>query len=217
MSLAVPTSEEKDDVLLACRYGDLGDIQSFVHQFGPESLDDIRDEGGNTVLHMVCANGHIGVCLTLCSPTCLLHTELTYARHLIDCLEYLLTTTSPSLLSAQNEAKSTALHWAALNSHLEIAQKLVKHPQGPGVDLIDIKNSAGRSPLGEAENVGWEEGAKWFVEVMNLDEGSKEEEDLRPVGQDIEVEIQDAEGQVAKMKISQPEYVALALSRPQSP
>ena len=121
-------------------------------------------------------------------------------------LDYLLKIISPSLLSVQNEAKSTALHWAAMNSHLEVAQKLVKHPQGPGIDLIDIKNDARRSPLGEAENNGWEEGAKWFVEVMNLDEGGKEEEELKPAegATDIEVEIQDADGQIAKMKITQP-------------
>lgn len=94
-----------------------------------------------------------------------------------------------------------------MNSHLEVAQKLVKHPQGPGVDLIDIKNDAGHSPLGEAENSGWEEGAKWFVEVMNLDEGGgKEDEELKAVegATDIEVEIQDADGQIAKMKIAAP-------------
>ena len=83
----------------------------------------------------------------------------------------------------------------------------MRFPGGPGIDLIDVKNAAGRSPLGEAENVGWEEGARWFVEVMNLDEGAKGEEELQPAdGADqIEVEIQDAEGQVAKMKISPPQ------------
>ena len=116
----------------------------------------------------------------------------------------MLTIIDPSLLSAQNEAQSTALHWAALNSHLLIAQKLVGYSKGPGKDLIDMKNAAGRSPLGEAENIGWEEGAKWFVEVMNLDEGGKGEEELKPVDdvKEIQVEIQDAEGQVAKMKIA---------------
>ncbi|CAL1711414.1 unnamed protein product [Somion occarium] len=120
-----------------------------------------------------------------------------------DALDYLLSVVSSSLLSVQNDAGSTALHWAALNSHLTIVQRLVQHPGGPGKDLIDIKNAAGRTPLGEAEIIGWEEGAKWLVEVMNLDsEGSKGEED-QVVGpsQDIEVEIQDAEGQVAKMTI----------------
>ncbi|GBE80792.1 predicted protein [Sparassis crispa] len=126
-------------------------------------------------------------------------------RCLTEALEYLLRLVSPSLLSAQNDAKSTALHWAALNSHLPCAKALVNFPSGPGTDLIDIKNSAGRSPLGEAENVGWDEGAKWFVEVMNLDEGGRRKEELQTAENpsDIEVEIQDAEGQIAKMKIGQ--------------
>jgi len=107
----------------------------------------------------------------------------------------------------QNEAKSTPLHWAALNSHLPVVQKLVRFTKGPGIDLIDIKNTAGRTPLGEAENVGWDEGAKWLVEVMNLDDSSPKDEEEQVVdpSQSIEIEIQDAEGQVAKMKIAPPE------------
>ena len=71
--------------------------------------------------------------------------------------------------------------------------------------MIDIKNASGRSPLGEAENAGWEEGARWFVEVMNLDESAKGEEDLQPAeaANNIEVEIEDAEGQVAKMTLGE--------------
>ncbi|KAH9911130.1 ankyrin [Amylocystis lapponica] len=176
MSVSTPSPEDTDDLLLACRYGDLDDIHQFVDRFGPEPLNSIRDDNGNTVLHMVCGNGHT------------------------DALQYLLPLVSPALLSAHNAANSTALHWAALNSHLPIAQALVRWPAGPGVDLIDARNAAGRSPLGEAENVGWEEGAKWFVEVMNLDEGAKGEETV-DAAQEVEVEIQDAEGQVAKMKI----------------
>ena len=121
----------------------------------------------------------------------------------IDLLDLLLPKIPASLLLVQNRAGSTALHWAALNSHLTTAQKLVKFPNGPGIDLIDIKNEAGHSPLAEAELSGWEEGAKWFVEVMNLDENAKGEEDLQPTeaANNIEVEIEDAEGQVAKMTL----------------
>lgn len=61
MSSSLPTDEEKEDVLLACRYGDVDDIEEFVNKFGPSSLNDIRDGGGSSVLHMVCANGHAGV------------------------------------------------------------------------------------------------------------------------------------------------------------
>ena len=66
MSVAVPSDEEKDEVLIACRYGDLEDVEQFIAKFGPDSLNDIRDDRGNTVLHMVCANGHIGMCQPRC-------------------------------------------------------------------------------------------------------------------------------------------------------
>ncbi|KIJ66123.1 hypothetical protein HYDPIDRAFT_87584 [Hydnomerulius pinastri MD-312] len=174
----VPSQDEQDELLLCCRYGDLQDVQDFTAGFGAEAVADMQDENGNTVLHMTCGNGHI------------------------DVLEYLLSLVPPSLLSKKNNAGSIPLHWAALNKHLEISQKLVEFPGGPGVDMIDVKNNAGRSPLGEAEMAEWDDGARWFVQVMRLDEVNEEEEDA-PVdpSQAIEVEIEDAEGQVAKMTV----------------
>lgn len=129
-------------------------------------------------------------------------------RFLLDVLGYLLPLVPIPLLSAQNNSGSTPLHWAAVNSRLDVSKALVEFPNGPGVNLIDVKNAAGHSPLAEAELAGWDEGAKWFVEVMNLDseEVGKEEGEPDAVvdlndGPQIEVEIQDAEGQIAKMKI----------------
>ncbi|KZT22464.1 ankyrin [Neolentinus lepideus HHB14362 ss-1] len=178
------TDEEKDELLLSCRYGDLNDVQEFVKKHGQSALA-VRDENGNTILHMASGNGHI------------------------ELLEYVLPLVPPSLLSAQNESKSTALHWACINSHLPVIQKLVQFPNGPGVDLIDIKNAAGRSPLAEAEMAGWYEGAKWLVQVMNLDDGAAKEDEeeavVEPSAQDIEVEIQDADGQIARMSIAHPD------------
>ncbi|EPQ55269.1 ankyrin [Gloeophyllum trabeum ATCC 11539] len=181
MSVAQITDEEKEDLLLSCRYGDLDDVKEFVNKYGQAPLAEVRDENGNTVLHMASGNGHI------------------------ELLEYLLPLVPPSLLSAQNESKSTALHWACVNAHLPVVQKLVQFPGGPGVDLIDIKNAAGRSPLAEAEMAGWDEGAKWLVQVMNLEEsGAKEVDEEVAAGastQDVEVEIQDADGQIARMSL----------------
>jgi len=145
MDHLVPSADEAEDLLLSCRYGDVDDIKSFIDRFGTVPVGQARDENGNTVLHMACANGHIQL------------------------LHVLLPIVLPSLLSAQNSAGSTALHWAALNSQLATARALVEYPPGPGVDLIDIRNAAGRSPLGEAEAAQWDEGAKWMVEVMRLD------------------------------------------------
>ena len=107
---------------------------------------------------------------------------------------------SSSLLSAQNRAGSTALHWAALNAQLGTSRALVDFPGGPGADLIDIKNAAGRSPLGEAEAAGWDEGAKWMVEVMRLDDAGAalgEEEDA-----EAQKEVRDADGRVAHTSLS---------------
>ena len=129
----------------------------------------------------------------------------------LDLLEYLLPLINPTLISAQNFSKSTPLHWAALNCHLPIVKRLVQFPGGPQLDLIDIKNAAGRTPIGEAELAGWDEGASWLVSVMKLDstliaaavEDDIGAEDEGPGGEqvDIEVEVEDAQGQISRMSI----------------
>ena len=205
-----PTDEDKDQLLDSCRYGDLDEVQDFVKQFGQEPLADVRDANDNSILHMVCGNGHLGGDT---SHELLRHDTLylIFARCNSDVLNYLLPIIPTSLLAAQNNARSTPLHWAALNSHLSIAQTLVDFPGGPGVDLIDIKNVAGRSPLAEAELAGWEEGAKWLVQMMKLDAAIIENEgDVEESGaangddgalQKVEVEIEDADGHMAKLSI----------------
>jgi uncharacterized protein len=55
-----PSDDDKEELLSSCRYGDLEDVQEFVRRFGPEPLGEVRDENGNTILHMVCGNGHQG-------------------------------------------------------------------------------------------------------------------------------------------------------------
>ena len=58
--MAVPSDDEEEELLLSCRYGDLEDIQQFVIKFGEEAVSRIKDDNGNTVLHMTAANGHEG-------------------------------------------------------------------------------------------------------------------------------------------------------------
>ena len=90
-----------------------------------------------------------------------------------------------------------------MNSHLEVAKALIEFPKGPGIDLIDLKNAAGRSPLGEAEMAGWDEGAKFFVSMMRLDDGGMKESEANDTaeGMEVEVEIQDADGGVARVNL----------------
>lgn len=55
-----PTTDEQEEFLLSCRYGDLDDVKQFVAQFGVEAAAEVRDDNGNTALHMLCGNGHTG-------------------------------------------------------------------------------------------------------------------------------------------------------------
>lgn len=56
----MPTEDELEDALLSCRYGDLEDLNTFLEKFGNEPLADLKDSNGSTILHMACANGHLG-------------------------------------------------------------------------------------------------------------------------------------------------------------
>jgi ankyrin repeat protein len=135
-----------------------------------------------------------------------------------DILAYILPLVSPSLLSAQNSSGSTPLHWAALNEQLDVMKVLVAHPTGPGPKLVDIKNNAGRTPLGEAEMAGWDAGAAWLVSVMDINESKRgtagtEEAELTDevVGDadvegteplEIHVEVHDAEGGISRRTVN---------------
>jgi len=59
-SFSSPTPEDTEELLLITRYGELDELKSFIEKFGTKPLVDARDEDGNTVLHMVCGNGHLG-------------------------------------------------------------------------------------------------------------------------------------------------------------
>jgi len=127
----------------------------------------------------------------------------------VELLDFILPLVPSRFLAVQNRAGATALHWATLNVQLEVARKLVLHPNGPGRDLIDIKNNIGRSPLGEAEVAGWDEGAKLFVELMILNaEESQEQlaEDNEPPvdgkNPKTEAENTDVESRIAKISLS---------------
>jgi hypothetical protein len=83
-------------------------------------------------------------------------------------LAYLLPKLPSTLFSTPNSSGSTPLHWAALNGHLPIAKALVLVSNSPGDSLIDIKNDAGRTAVGEAEMMERNEVAQWLVGRMLL-------------------------------------------------
>ncbi|KAI4518106.1 ankyrin [Schizophyllum commune Loenen D] len=169
-----PTPDDLDDFRLACRYGDLEEVTPFLARFPAAAR--AADDAGNTPAHMAAANGHVEV------------------------LDALIAAGADP--AAANAAGATPMHWAALNAQLGAVEALFK---AGGAKLIDVRDGSGRSPLGVAEQNGWEEGARWMVERMDISDATAEEgeagEDEKVDGRDIEVEIQDAEGGVARMAI----------------
>lgn len=55
------SEDDKEELLLSCRYGELDEVQRFVETYGADFLGDLRDENGNTALHLTCGNGHDGL------------------------------------------------------------------------------------------------------------------------------------------------------------
>jgi uncharacterized protein len=60
MNPPTPSPDDTEELLLACRYGDIEDVRSFLERFGTVPISHARDENENTVLHMAAANGHAG-------------------------------------------------------------------------------------------------------------------------------------------------------------
>lgn len=63
-----PSAEELAALLDCFRYGDVEqgdfeDIKAFTEQYGTRWLSEVRDERGNTPLHMAGGNGHTGTSL----------------------------------------------------------------------------------------------------------------------------------------------------------
>ena len=69
--------------------------------------------------------------------------------------------------------------------------------------MLDIKNKNGRSAITDAEMNEWTEGVTWMVGVMSVDDsgGAAQETDEVVESGDVQVEIQDAEGRVAKLSM----------------
>lgn len=51
---------DNDDILFAARFGEESELNDYIHHFGFDNVLNARDERNNSILHMLCANGHLG-------------------------------------------------------------------------------------------------------------------------------------------------------------
>lgn len=77
-----------------------------------------------------------------------------------------------AILNIQNRSGNTALHWAALNGHLEAVKILVASGANPSV-----RNKAGFDAVYEAEINSKGDVVEWLLKEGNLDEEAANDED----------------------------------------
>ncbi|KAK4688543.1 hypothetical protein P7C73_g1568, partial [Tremellales sp. Uapishka_1] len=171
MSRPEPSIEDQEEFLLSCRYGELEEVTAYTEKYGWASVGGIKDDRGSTVLHMVCANGHV------------------------DILNLLLPHVPSSLLSQPNSADTPPLHWAILNNQVDIVKALAEWPEasGGGLPLFKQKNKAGRDAFAQSvwAGEGKEEVSGWIEGYLYRAEGGEEEDRL-----DAEAAKAEAEAEV---------------------
>lgn len=131
------------EVLECARYGEIDELQALV-----ESGADVnfRDGGGNTALHMACANGFVECVAAL------LDANATYST---------------------NNNGNSPLHWGVLNQHKEIVKLILERCEG--VDVL-AQNSFGKGALSDAFGAGetMTEITKLLLEHKSADKLEKE-------------------------------------------
>lgn len=80
------SADDNEELLLSCRYGALDEVQRYVGSYGANLLGDVRDENGNTVLHMACGNGHEGALVFQSSGTRLSSLQISLIIYFLLCL-----------------------------------------------------------------------------------------------------------------------------------
>lgn len=175
LSAVTPTSDEIEDLIYACRAGDLEQLQedlratsqrhaTTVSQLIKSAIDADSDGlgSGNCLLHYPAANGGLEILQYLLEQLSDPSLPTPVASN---------TAAPDSLVNHRNVSGNTPLHWAALNGHLEIVKALVKAGADP-----TLVNEAGRDAVVEAEYSAKEEAqacADWLLkECPALEHGA---------------------------------------------
>ncbi|KAI9374472.1 hypothetical protein BJX61DRAFT_294125 [Aspergillus egyptiacus] len=174
-----------DDLIYDARAGDVQALQEDLSQLSvqhsvPQSviiasaIDAAPEEeggSGSCLLHFPAANGNTEILTHLL-------TILLSARSSSELSEQ----DVQAVLNHRNHSGNTALHWAALNTHLECVKALVE----AGAD-VSIKNEAGLDAVFLAERADW-----------GTQEGEGQEEGAEEVEMEIGGEGKDEGGDKAK-------------------
>ena len=160
------TLDEIDDLLYFTRVNEIEDLQQSIleltQKYGcaPKDviLSGIDPESGDTLLHYCSANGFVdllkALLLQLTVQSEVSNEESRGQIHVFPA----------PYVNTRNAQGNTALHWASLNGHLEVAKILID----AGADMW-IKNVAGHLSIFEAERAGKGEVVEYLLEKGGLD------------------------------------------------
>ncbi|KAE8322515.1 hypothetical protein BDV39DRAFT_183931 [Aspergillus sergii] len=177
------TVDAIDDLIYDARTGDLEALKSDLAALSTQhscpqawivasAIDSEPEEeggSGSCLLHFPAANGNEEILNFLLGVLTQGETQLDQAQ-------------VAAVINHRNHSGNTALHWAALNTHLECVKALV----GAGAD-ITVKNDAGLDAVFLAERADW----------STEEQGEEQDEDEVEV--EVEAEAQGGEGDAGKM------------------
>ncbi|KAL2809748.1 ankyrin repeat-containing domain protein [Aspergillus granulosus] len=170
------TPDQIDDLIYSARAGDLeglqADLSTLSVQYSvPQSviiasaIDTEPEEEGGTgscLLHFPAANGNVEILTHLLSLLLQAPASSSLSKEDV-----------AAVVNHRNHSGNTALHWAALNTHLECVKALVE----AGAD-VSIKNQAGLDAVFLAERADW-----------SAQEEGQEQEEGKEGAEEVEIEI----------------------------
>ncbi|SNX87368.1 uncharacterized protein MEPE_06078 [Melanopsichium pennsylvanicum] len=189
------TSDQIDELLLSARYGDLEDLQTTLStNTSAELLLSIKNEDSNTLLHYASANGHLNLVQYLLPYSNLayllsqnisgntalhwaaLNGHLDVVKALIVAIEKL-EKANPEEAKKLNlilHPKSTSLSSSSQqssadpeNANVDVDKKrMEEEDDGSERKLWDVRNTAGRGPMSEAQMREQEAVVKYLLERM---------------------------------------------------
>ncbi|TKY87938.1 hypothetical protein EX895_003034 [Sporisorium graminicola] len=180
------TSDQIDELLLSARYGDLEDLESTLSPLitptnATDLLGSIKNEDDNTLLHYASANGHLEVVEYLLPYTNL---PLSLAQNIsgntplhwaglnghLEVVKALVAHIEKLEVQNPEEAKKLNLIFhpktpASASTH-DAEDSEPKADDGSERKLWDVRNSAGRGPMSEAQMREQESVVKFLLERM---------------------------------------------------
>ena len=170
--------EDKESIVLDCRFGELDSLKDIFENMVDSSLiitDDIKDENGNTPLHMAACNGHLDI--------------IKYLMELLTTNDLIKQEQIYEWVSAKNVSGNTALHWATLTNQLEVIKYLCEEWKANPL----ILNGMGHDCIFVSETNQLQEIEKYYLTNYDIEPEEDESDDDDDDSENIKFSSEDVQ------------------------